>query len=325
LHNNALFKISPKYIAFCKNMFYSVNVVLCYWKETMERTIPARLRETCGDHPRNNAWLARIPQLFDTYAQRWKITIGEPMDTPEGSMSWVGVVQQADGTPAVLKLCLPHFEGLHEARGLETWRNSGCAQLLAADEQDFALLIEYCQPGQSLRTQSEDEQDVVIAHMLKRLWQTPYDASQFRTLESMLQKWDTGCREHQAVWPDAGLVEAGLALFAELPKPQPSDRLLATDLHAGNIISAQREPWLVIDPKPFVGDRAYDGTQHLMNTPKRLLQQPVATIQRFAELLDVDAERLRLWLFARYAVESSTPGADEHLAIARILDQVSCR
>src|SRR5207342_69848 len=104
-------------------------------------------------------------------------------------------------------------------------------------------------------------------------------------------------------WPDAALVEDGLRLLAELSRPSFGDSLLATDLHAGNVLSAQREPWLVIDPKPFVGDRAYDATQHLFNCKDRLLNDPKTTIRRFADLLDLDDERVRLWMFARAAAE----------------------
>ena len=41
--------------------------------------------------------------------------------------------------------------------------------------------------------------------------------------------------------------------------------LLHTDLHAGNVLAAKREPWLAIDPKPYVGDPVYDVTQHIFN------------------------------------------------------------
>jgi streptomycin 6-kinase len=50
-----------------------------------------------------------------------------------------------------------------------------------------------------------------------------------------------------------------------------NDVLLTTDLHAGNVLAAQREPWLVIDPKPFVGDVAYNATQRLLNCKPRVL------------------------------------------------------
>ena len=55
---------------------------------------------------------------------------------------------------------------------------------------------------------------------------------------------------------------------------------------------------------PFVGDPAYDATQHLLNCEARMRDDPQGTIARFADLLEVDAERVRAWLFARVAAES---------------------
>ncbi len=62
-------------------------------------------------------------------------------------------------------------------------------------------------------------------------------------------------------------------------------------------------PWLAIDPKPFVGDPAYDATQHLLNCKARLRSDPDGTIRRFADLLGVDHERVRAWTFVRLAAE----------------------
>ena len=111
----------------------------------------------------------------------------------------------------------------------------------------------------------------------------------------------------------------GLRLFDELSRPSVDDVLLATDLHAGNVLRAQREPWLVIDPKPFVGDRAYDATQHLSNCKDRMLTAPVAAIQRLADLLEVDGERVRLWMFARSAAEPRDTWNDDSVTLARLL------
>ena len=87
--------------------------------------------------------------------------------------------------------------------------------------------------------------------------------------------------------------------------------LLATDLHAGNVVRAQREPWLVIDPKPFIGDAAYDATQHLFNCTTRLRVDPDRTIRHFADLLGVDHERVRLWTFARAAADPRDDWKDD--------------
>ncbi|HET7559141.1 MAG TPA: aminoglycoside phosphotransferase family protein, partial [Limnochordia bacterium] len=103
--------------------------------------------------------------------------------------------------------------------------------------------------------------------------------------------------------PAPGMVRAGLRLCAELPHSAPIEALLATDLHAGNVVQAQRERWLVIDPKPFVGDVTYDATQHLLNCTDRLLADPDGLIRRFSDLLEVDFERVRLWMFARATAE----------------------
>ncbi len=89
---------------------------------------------------------------------------------------------------------------------------------------------------------------------------------------------------------------------------------MCTDLHAGNVLAAEREPWLVIDPKPFLGDPAFDVVQHMLNCDERLAIDPLGLVTRMAALLDVDPERVRLWLFARCAQESVTDPAMLELA-----------
>jgi len=135
----------------------------------------------------------------------------------------------------------------------------------------------------------------------------------------MTAHWTNEMIADSARWPDAGLVQEGLRLFEELPRTSSNDVLLATNLHAGNVLQAQREPWLVIDPKPFVGDPAYDATQHLLNCQGRMHADPGTTIRRFADLLEVDYERIRLWMFARSAAEPRDTWDDNSIALARML------
>jgi streptomycin 6-kinase len=168
-----------------------------------------------------------------------------------------------------------------------------------------------------LRSLAEPDQDLVIAGLLRRLWRAPPNPHPFRLLSDMTAFWAEHTLAAAEHWPDVGLVRAGLELFKHLPQSVPQTVLLATDLHAGNVLQAQREPWLVIDPKPFIGDPAYDATQHLFNTPARLGSDAHGTMRRFADLLEVDPERVRLWMFARAAAE---PGNDwRWLPLARML------
>jgi len=120
----------------------------------------------------------------------------------------------------------------------------------------------------------------------------------------MLDSWCNETRAQAQRWPDSVLVSEGLRLLEALAKPSATDKLLATDLHAGNILRAEREPWLAIDPKPFIGDVAFDVVQHLHNCEARLHADPIGMVKRLADLAEVDAEHLQRWTFARAAADA---------------------
>jgi len=71
------------------------------------------------------------------------------------------------------------------------------------------------------------------------------------------------------------------------------------------VLAAAREPWLVIDPKPHVGDPAYDPLQHMLNCDDRLRADPRGLARRMAGLLGLDPDRVLRWLFARCVQESA--------------------
>jgi streptomycin 6-kinase len=159
----------------------------------------------------------------------------------------------------------------------------------------------------------------VIAGLLRRLWRCPPASHPFRQLAALMAYWRAETLRQAASWPDEGLVREGLRLLEALALDVPTEVLLAIDLHAGNVLAARRAPWLVIDPKPFVGDPAYDATQHLLNCHGRLHRDPAGTIRRFADLLELDAERVRRWTFARAVAEPRERWSDGALELARAL------
>jgi streptomycin 6-kinase len=182
------------------------------------------------------------------------------------------------------------------------------------------MLLERCEPGTMLRSVPALEQDLVIARLLRRVWRPPVAPHAFRHLSVMTAQWSDETLAAAEHWRDIGLVREGLRLFRDLPQRAAEDVLLATDLHAGNVLRAQREPWLAIDPKPFVGEPAYDATQHLLNCQTRLRSDPDGTIRRFADLLGVDHNRVRAWTFARAAAEPRDDWKDGWLIeLARVL------
>ncbi|HWN61331.1 MAG TPA: aminoglycoside phosphotransferase family protein [Streptosporangiaceae bacterium] len=265
-----------------------------------------------------HAWLAGLPEVIRQARDRWSLTIGEPFQ-PGGQTAWVAPARDGAGADLVLKVAWPHPEAAHEADGLRAWAGNGAVRLHAA--HDFgparALLLERCRPGTELSARSEPEQDTVIATLLRRLWVQPGPGHPFAALDQMCQRWAdrserilAAGQQQQPVLTapaalDPGLVRAGLALFRELPASADRQVLLATDLHAGNVLAAAREPWLVIDPKPHVGDPAYDPLQHMLNCDDRLRSDPRGLARRMAGLLGLDPDRVLRWLFARCVQESA--------------------
>ena len=265
-----------------------------------------RLIESCQRTDEGRAWLARLPAEIEASVARWRLQLEPGAAGAGASCSFVAFVRRADGSPAVLKLGLPHMEAEHELEGLRFWAGDGAIRVLLADPASGAMLLERCEPGEPLSLRPEPEQDEVITTLVARLWRTPPPAHPFRPLAEMARYWADVQLARRGEWPDPGLVQAGIDLFLELAAPGPADVLLATDLHAGNILSARRAPWLAIDPKPFVGDRAYDVTQHLLNGIPRLSRDPRGTIARVAELAGLDAERVARWMVARLTISART-------------------
>lgn len=257
---------------------------------------------------RQQAWLLTVPDIVTRLGQQWSLKLSEPFQ-PGGQTAWVAPVSSAAGGDLVLKVAWRHSEAVHEAEGLRTWDGQGAVRVYATDVFDdtSALLIEHCVPGTALASRPELEQDIVIASLLRRLWVEPEPGHPFRELEVMCAAWADEFERNAATRPgtlDPGIVRAGIALFRSLPNTAQRKVLLCTDLHAENVLAAEREPWLMIDPKPYVGDPTYDALQHLLNCDQRLQSDPLGLADRMATLLGLDSDRLRLWLFGRCVQES---------------------
>jgi streptomycin 6-kinase len=287
----------------------------------MRLKVPAQLAANCAKTPDWTAWLEGLPDVVEELRLRWELRVGPPFDGREVSAAWVAPVRRPDESLAVLKVSMPHFEADHEAAGLRFWDGHPTVQLLASDDALGALLLKRCVPGTWLRAAPEDEQDLVLADLLPKMWRPPDERLGFRPLSAMIELWVEETRQNEERWAYPTLVQDGLMMFEALVRDDgQAGVLLGTDVHTGNVLRAERSSWLVIDPKPFVGDPAYDATQHLMNCEARMREAPLATIKRFAGLLDVAADRVRRWMFARAAAENRDDWSnDVWISIARDL------
>src|SRR5260370_12731107 len=181
---------------------------------------PSQLVVNWQKTPERKAWLETLPQLLERLFITWCLRLEEAFDH-DGTASWICPVVRVDGTSAVLKLAMPHMEGGDEIEGLRYWNGRSMVNLLEADDESGAMLLERCQQGTTLRSEPETAQDEVIADVLKRVWASTTEGIGllgFRPLSRMIDLW---CEETMALrdlWPDAGLVTEGLRAMKELAR-----------------------------------------------------------------------------------------------------------
>jgi streptomycin 6-kinase len=243
-------------------------------------------------------WLARLPQLVRECAQGWSLVLGEPYG--EGVTSVCVRATSPTGGPAVLKVAFPHEESEHEADALRAWSGVGAVRLLDADPDSNALLLERCEPGTPLSTLEPDDALDVAAALIPRLWVPAGEP--FERLEDAAQGWIdhmTVAFDELEVRFDAGLLEEALDALRDLAPAQGEQVLVSQDLHAGNILSAEREPWLAIDPKPLVGEREFSVAALIRG--RELGTDRSSVWWRFDRLtgeLGLDRSRVRGWAIA---------------------------
>ena len=213
-------------------------------------------------------------------------------------------VEREDGTEAVLKIGFPHDEARFESHALRFLNGDGAVRLLHASDDGFSLLLERCLPGTDLWSVSEEEGNAVACQVLPRLWREPEPDAPFVFLSDYVATWWEDL-PNLAVGYEDELVTEVVARGRELVASQSQQVLLHGDFHPGNVLSAQREPWLVIDPKPVVGEPAYDLAQLLFNRSRFLLSSsdPVAVLRQqiewFAAELELDPARIAGWAFVK--------------------------
>ena len=274
--------------------------------------LPDYLLKLGNESQANREWLASLPAVLKRATEQWGLVVGD-LYFENVSCSYVAKCIVEGEREAVLKIGLPHEEALHEIDGLIALSGNPTVEVLDFDRKTNSMLLERCVPGYPLKSLTEEKQDEVICKLLNKIWSADYSEQHFRPLSKMVTQWNEETSLNIDQYPDPVLAKEGCWLKEKLIESTKRHVLLATDMHAGNVLKAQREDWLVIDIKPYVGDPAYDLTQHLLNCKGRLEGNPDEVIKRLADLAMISPSRLSQWLFARLATEND--GENQHLAL----------
>ncbi|MFF0485889.1 aminoglycoside phosphotransferase family protein [Streptomyces sp. NPDC004435] len=271
------------------------------------------------------AFIASLPGLARDFLDRWGLRLAG--DSMHGVASLVLPVERTDGTPAALKLQLLDEESEGEPVALRAWGGDGVVRLLEHDPETGAMLLERADHRRHLSRLGDEREAVrILAGLLARLSDRPAPAGLRRlgdVAAGMLAEVPGAAARLDD--EDAALLADCAAAVREV-SGEPGDRLLHWDLHYDNVLGAEREPWLVIDPKPLAGDPGFE----LLPALTDLWNPDPAEIRwRFdllTERLGLDRERALAWTLGRvlqnglWDVEDGEPGLDgDQVVIARAL------
>jgi streptomycin 6-kinase len=287
-----------------------------------------------GRIPAARPWLASLPSLIESVRVEFDLRLDAPLHG--GSCSWVAPAWLPDGTKVIVKIGWPHREMLTEPAALRLWGGRGTVRLLAEDPVRHALILQRCVPGEPLASslRPADERLRIGCAVLRQLWAVA-PAGSFEDLRTVLAEWADLTEERLArLRPDydLGLVAHGVRLMRELPSSAGRSVLLHGDFNPGNVLS-DGDRWLAIDPKPMIGDPAYDPWPLLEQVddpfpqPRSVLRDRV---QLLADELELDAQRIVDWSLARRvetalwaAHHDDVPGGAHVMSEARALADIS--
>jgi len=281
-------------------------------------------------------WLDRVPRLVAELAETWDLRLEAPY---EGGQCALVLRATRAGEPVALKVSWPDAETRPEPDALRLWDGDGAVRLLAADERRGGMLLERLEPGTPLSHHPDRDEALAIAcGLVRRLRRRPPSGHRFRDAGESAS-WVA--RAAPVRWASAGepfervLVEAAMGAAKEILSSGPvgAQVVVNRDLHLGNVLAAEREPWLVIDPKPLVGEPAFDGGHLLADalSGDAGVERVEWASRLVAEALDVDLDRLRAWAlvravdFALWAYQVGEPEPSGRLMLARSLSALTGR
>ena len=270
--------------------------------------LPQELEESLNVFPDGlgRRWAADLPHRLEAAEERWGIQIG-PAFQPGGVASFAAPAVSRDGEQLVYKITVPHVEAVGEAEALALYDGEGAVRVVASEAPTMELLLERAVPGSDLWSVPSDSERLNIAStLMRRLWRRA-DDDRIARVEDVARLW-ADITERRLVTADLPWVgdpiERGVELLRSLPDEPHDEVLVHGDFHPGNILAAEREAWLAIDPKPMIGDPAFEPVQLLTQRRGRIAEPPDVAgverrLERIAGLVGLEADLVGRWAIAR--------------------------
>lgn len=273
--------------------------------------LPAKFkRNISGLHgAEGDKWLADLPRIVNEILDKWSLRIERVY--PNLSYNFVAACGNRRGEMSVLKIGVPEENSslTYEKKALDAFGGNGAVKLLDFASNLNAMLIERAFKGETLSEVCGEnyEKAVEIAiDVMRNLPRETLNKNAFINLEN----WIDGLNRAVEVGFEPEKTAKAQRFFSELIEPFEHKILLHGDVHFDNILSATREPFLLIDPKGLIGEIGYEiavflndlagWTTHLPHR-KEFLN---SAVKSFSDAFAVSAEDLRKWAYS-FAVLSA--------------------
>ncbi|MFF0727318.1 aminoglycoside phosphotransferase family protein [Streptomyces sp. NPDC004134] len=273
--------------------------------EAVEVPQPLALSYARGFGEEGRDWIAGLPALAAEFLDCWELKRDGALRAGEASL--VLPVLRKDGTRAVLKLQMPRAETNAALIGLRTWNGEGMVRLLDHDPESSTMLLERLEAARTLASLEDDDVAMgILAELQARLVCVPAPQG-LRSLGDIATEMLERVPEAMAALadPEDRQLLCGWASAVNELVGEPGDRILHWDLHYDNVLAAQREPWLAIDPEPLAGDPGFDLWPALDSKWDDVVaKSDVSRVVRrrfdlLTEVLDLDRARTTGWTLGR--------------------------
>ncbi len=277
--------------------------------------------------PSGAQWAPRAPRLLAEGFERWGLVADGPVRT-----GWTSVVAPVlrDGEPLVLKVVRRSTDTDGEPLALRLWDGHGAVRLVAALPSDGLLLLERLDASTDLGALEVETACAVVGGLLSRLHVAAPPSL------PTVPPWAAGWLE-EAARRDAlprRFVARSAGLLRELSAaPAAAATLVHGDLHFGNVLAGQREPWLAIDPQPRAGHPGWDLHAVLRNrrdelgTGAAMRWSVRQRVEAWCDAAGVPEDVARWWTVVRCGVEAVWALDDDNavevsfsIALAKALD-----
>jgi streptomycin 6-kinase len=208
----------------------------------------------------------------------------------------------------MLKLVWPHLEARDEHLVLRHWRGNGAVRLVAADPARGALLLEALDPSRDLGSLGVDAACEIAGGLLGRL-NVPAPAG-LRPLSAFASAQAAALVSSEGVLPRRMVDRVGGLVLELTGDPDCDATLVHTDLHFENVLAAEREPWLAIDPHAMAGHPGFEVQPLLRNRvaelgPGSAFRYHVRRrVEIVSEAAGIDEDRAMAWTYVHTAVQA---------------------